>query len=231
MLLKNLKTRIEETLGLDVITMPSLLTCVNNCIASIHAKDYREFAEVEYNITDSLPFSIAEPANSNEVLYLKVRTTDGIFKADRVALTDPRLMSANVDGVYRTEINLHAVIFYVKLGMIYIDSVIDLEIDKVFIGYYKKIPALSMELTQASLEGDSTTTPVIPQAEIEVREELESAFVFYGLTFFASRYKFRPEVVDAYNKEYKYFVEDMLVQLDVDDRYLEETTIDVEDRF
>lgn len=224
MYLVDLKTRIQETLGLDVISLPGLVTLVNNCIASMESKDYREFVEEETVLEPTpLPIEHDQPEALKKLLYVKVQTESGIFKCLRKTLTDPTIQERKLNGVYRTSAS-SPWMFYVKNNKIYIDAGDDCDetIEKIIVGYYKTIPKLSFDITLDQLNGTNGQSKI----EIDIRPSIESGFVFYGLAFYANRFKFRPEVVDMYNKDYKYFVEDMLVQLDSEDRYFEEDDIE-----
>lgn len=221
MLLSDLKIRIQESLGLDVISMPGLATSVNNCIASMESKGYREYVEVELDITDTvMPFTVAVPEESKRLVYVKVKTTEGIYRCERIPLTDPLLEARVIDEKYRVAVD-YDLVYYVRGTTIYIDQGSDIEIEKIIVGYDKKIPEVPLNVTVDQMNDADNPT------EIDIRKDLESAFVFYALGFFANRYSFRPETVDMYNKEYKYFVEDILIKLDREDAYVEDQEITI----
>ena len=227
MLLSNLKINVEETLGLDVISFKSLLVCVNNCISILHTKEYRSFVESEFIIADStFPVSIDTPANLMQILYVKIKTRDDIFRIERVSLSQPGLQSRKVGEVFRIEGSNGTTIFYEKLGKIYVDTMNDsMIVESVIIGYYKTIPKLSLTLSEDGLFGAPDATPPVLPIEIDVREDFEEAFTWYGLQFYANRFKFQPEQTKEFNNNFKYFVEDMSNQLDKEDLYYENNFI------
>ena len=227
MKLIDLKTSVEETLGLDVISFKSLLVCVNNCISILHTKEYRSYVEAEFPIeTMTLPLTISTPSDLLQILYIKVKTPDGIFLLERVSLSQPGLQSRKVGDVYRLNGISGTTIFYEKLGKIYIDTTNDsLVVTEVIMGYYKTIPKLSLSLSEDGLLGNTETTPVVEQIQIDVREEFQEAFTWYGLQFYATRFKFRPEQTKEFSNTFKYFIEDMSNQLDKEDLYYENNYI------
>ncbi len=227
MKLADLKTNVEETLGLDVISFKSLLVCVNNCISILHTKEYRSFVEAEFPIVDkTYPVSITTPTNLMQILYVKIKTTDGIFLIERVSLSQPGLQSRKVGDVYRVNGTSGTTVYYEKLGKIYIDTMNDsMVIEEVILGYYKTIDKLSLTLSETGLFGDAESDPVVEQIEIDVREDFEEAFTWYGLQFYSTRFKFRPEQTKEFNNTFKYFIEDMSNQLDKEDLYYENNYI------
>lgn len=228
MKLADLKSNVEETLGMDVISFKSLVVCANNCISILHTKEYREFKEAKFPITlpHTYPLEVDTPTDMKQILSLKIKTKDGIFVIPRTIISNPALGARVVNGVPRLQANQGAWVFYEKLGKIYIDTMSDtVEVEEVILGYYKTIPKLSMSLTEDSLLGNDTVTPAIPQAEIDVRQDFEDAFTWYGLKFYADRFKLRPEITKEYNDQFRYFVEDMANQLDKEDYYYENNMI------
>lgn len=216
--LEELRIRVEETLGQNVIGVKSLLTMVNNCRASIHSKQYREFEEQsytptysEYPATIDLPVDTAGQQIIRKILYVKVKIRGVWSLAQRISLSRAGLKIEGA-GVY----------FYTKGGKLYLDTKdVGNVIEEVVLGYYKKIPKVPMTISQSDLEN----------TELEIREDLEDAFVFYGLAFFANRFKAKVEVWTEYNNTFKYYMEDMLNQLDEEDEYYTDQTIEVYERF
>jgi len=227
MLLSELKVNVEETLGLDVISFKSLLVCVNNCISVMHTKEYRSFVESAHIIADSTyPVSIDTPTNLMQILFVKIETKDGIYRLERDSLAQPGLQARKVGEVFRLDGSQGTTIFYEKLGKIYIDTMIDaMVIKKVIIGYYKGMEKLSLSLPEAGLYGDTDADPVVAPIEIDVRKDFEEAFTWYGLQFYSTRFKFRPEQTKEFNNTFKYFIEDMSNTLDKEDLYYENNYI------
>lgn len=206
-----LKTNIEETLGMEIVSVNSLIVCVNNCISLLHSKEYREFEEVEIDISEiDFPIDIPSPEDKREILYLKIKTPQKIFNATRVPVDKEGLQGRVINDQYRLNSDRGEVIFYELNKRIHIDSPLHNDVyEKAIIGYYKRIPKVPMTLELKDLF----------EHEVKIREEFEDALTFYGLMFYSNRFKFRPETIEQYNDAFRYFVEDMANQLDREDMF------------
>ena len=225
MRLIDLKTNVEETLGLEVVSIKSLIVCVNNCIAILQSKDYRDFVEYEVEIeTDKFPITISLPDNIKEILYVKLASDNEVLSAKRMPVNSDLIQSRVYKDEYRMDTSFNNLIYYGLKGNLTIDSPLDRSrryYKKVLIGYYKQLPKVPLNLDEDSFFGTTETEPY----NVEIREEFEDALTFYGLKFYSERFKFRPEIAEQYNETFRFFVEDISNQLDKEDRFYRESKV------
>ena len=225
MKLIDLKTNIEETLGLDVISLKALVVCVNNCIAILHSKEYRDFVEFEYDIdTNQFPISFELPDDVKEILYVKVKSDNEVLNAKRMPIDSDLIQSRKYKDEYRMDTSFNHLIYYGLKGQLTIDSPLDRSqkyYKKIFLGYYKQMSKVPLNITEDHLFGENGQD----KYEVAIREEFEDALTFYGLLFFANRFKFDREMIEGFNNTFRYFVEDMANQLDKEDRFYRESKV------
>lgn len=217
--LLTLKRRIQETLGQDVVSTLSLVTMVNNCTAVLQSKDYRQYTQlvIEPN-NNKWPYEFTLPTHPDgaskikRILSVHLKTDIVYQRAQRISLADLN-QRVNDRGDFRL-INYNIPTYYVKGNTLYLDVNADAQdtVQSITIGFYTNFQKLPMTITDSQLE-----TTIIP-----IRTEFEDVYVFYGLMFYSQRYKARPEVTEEYNNMFRYFMEDMSYQLDLEDQYYEQ---------
>lgn len=217
--LLTLKRRIQETLGQDVVSTLSLVTMVNNCTSVLQSKDYRQYrsAIIEPN-NNKWPYEFTLPTHPNGQTTIKRLLSvhlqsDVVFqRCQRISLADIT-KQINNRGDFRV-VNYNIPTYYVENNVLYLDinaDVID-SVESIKIGYYESFQKLPM-----TVQDNQLNTTVIP-----IREEFEDVYVFYGLMFYSQRFKARPEVTTEYNNMFRFFMEDMSYQLDIEDQYFEQ---------
>lgn len=217
--LLTLKRRIQETLGQDVVSTMSLVTMVNNCTAVLQSKDYRQFEQLvitpnnnEWPYEFTLPTHPDGSSKIKRILSVHLKT-DLIFqRAQRISLADIS-KRVNNDGDFRV-VNYNIPTYYIQNGILYLDVNADAQdtVVSITIGFYNFFQKLPMTIQDNQLE----------QTIIPIRVEFEDVYVFYGLMFYSQRYKARPETVKDYNDMFRFFMEDMSYQLDLEDQYYEQ---------
>jgi hypothetical protein len=217
--LLTLKRRIQETLGQDVVSTLSLVTMVNNCTAVLQSKDYRQFEQLVITPNNNeWPYEFTLPTHSDgsskikRILSVHLKT-DLIFqRAQRISLADIS-KRVNNDGDFRV-VNYNIPTYYIQNGILYLDVNADAQdtVENITIGFYNFFQKLPMTITDSQL-----SETIIP-----IRVEFEDVYVFYGLMFYSQRYKARPETVKDYNDMFRFFMEDMSYQLDLEDQYYEQ---------
>jgi len=217
--LLTLKRRIQETLGQDVVSTLSLVTMVNNCTAVLQSKDYRQFEQLVITPNNNeWPYEFTLPTHSDgsskikRILSVHLKT-DLIFqRAQRISLADIS-KRVNNDGDFRV-VNYNIPTYYIQDGILYLDVNADAQdtVESITIGFYNFFQKLPMTITDSQL-----SETIIP-----IRVEFEDVYVFYGLMFYSQRYKARPETVKDYNDMFRFFMEDMSYQLDLEDQYYEQ---------
>lgn len=214
--LKILKERIAETLNLEVVTEKSLITCVNNCIADLLSRGYREFSEAEITtlhdgspIKDGkLPLKVKLPLNFRRYSYMKIENESSTFAADRISLaSESYLGKKDPDGTIRIAFpdGSGGYLFYILDDHAVIDSRYTNKVLKVTLGYQSTLNKIPHN---ADLDYD-----------IPIREEIEDALVLYGVYFYVNRTGFDPEVSKGYMDRYRYYVEDIMNALNAEDAY------------
>lgn len=217
--LLTLKRRIQETLGQDVVSTLSLVTMVNNCTSVLQSKDYRQYrsAIIEPN-NNKWPYEFTLPTHPNGQTTIKRLLSvhlqsDVVFqRCQRISLADIT-KQINNRGDFRV-VNYNIPTYYVENNVLYLDINADAidSVESIKIGYYESFQKLPM-----TIQDNQLNTTVIP-----IREEFEDVYVFYGLMFYSQRFKARPEVTTEYNNMFRFFMEDMSYQLDIEDQYFEQ---------
>jgi hypothetical protein len=219
--LLTLKRRIQETLGQDVISTLSLVTMVNNCTSVLQSKDYRQYRlEIIEPTNNKWPYEFDLPVHPNGVTKIKrmlsvhLKNNVVLQRAQRISLADIT-KQVNSRGDFRV-VNYNIPTYYIENNVLYLDINADAadDVEHIRIGYYESFQKLPMTVKDNELE-----TTIIP-----IRSEFEDVYVFYGLMFYAQRFKARPEVTEDYNNMFRYFMEDMSYQLDLEDQYYEQET-------
>ncbi len=206
--------RIRESTGLDVLTPGTMQAIVENSMADLSSRGYRDFCEIQIepeNHGDGL-YSFEIPENLRRILYLKVGIRGTMLLGLRLSITDDRINNiVTSDKHLRTAFtNIEqGLIYYTNNGRVYFelrDRNADL-IDVRF-GYDKKI-----------------TVPEEPKVEnyditvIDVRREYEDAIVLYGIYQIYNRYGKEFERIQMALNNYKYFVEDITATVAHEDDY------------
>lgn len=227
--LKELAVYIKETLGLEVVTLASLVTCVNNCFSDLHSRGYREYNEVTlskadateetltspalpaYDITGILPLSfnvdLIEERISGRVrtiTYLKIKTEEGkVFDVPRINATSPEYKGVVDDeGNYRTNFAITdcKIGFWQQGKDVTIDTAYsDMKCAEIVIGFTETLKRLPI---------NSLVT-----TKLDIREDLQNALTLYGVYFYTQKMRMDPELVKEKLNIYKYFVEDMQADL------------------
>lgn len=209
MKLEELKERIVETLGLEVATSKSLITSVNNCLADLLSRGYREFVETDITPTSvTPPYEIELPANFRRMNYVKVETEENSYTAYRISLASEAYRGkkdddGNIRIAFPEESN--PCLYYILHGKLILDTRFEDKITKVTLGYQAKLNKIPHN---ADLDYD-----------IPIREDIEDALVLYGVYFYVNRSGFDPEVTKEYMNRYRYYVEDILNALNAEDTY------------
>jgi len=208
--------RVVETTGLDVLTLESLTTAIENCIADLSSRGYRELAEIsitEYTNHGNNMVSFPQPSDTRKILYIKAFFPDGIFNAARVSLAEPHLGTRYVNGSTARS-NLYLMnqncIYYVKGGTIYIEWLGN-SLPVSFTYGYNKIISIPTFTTK--------TDGSLADIEIPIRKEFEDALVMYGCFFYTQRYLKDLEKTSMFLNQYKYYVEDIMHELAYEDSY------------
>ena len=189
MKLSDLHTRVVETTGLDVLTASSLYVAMQNCVADLTSRGYRDFVElfkpdmtIEYEDNATLIAKI--PGNIRKVLYCRAYfQTTGVI-ASRFSLANPKLESKFVDGRFRTPVPPQHAIFYLKQDKLVIEWDRTLgAITSFAFGYLTalEVPPLDTNINEADIQD-------LDGIEINIRKEYEDALVFYAAYFYYSRY-------------------------------------------
>lgn len=219
MKLSELKTRVVDTLNLDLVTLSSLITCVNNCFADIQSRGYREFVETiitkdknETDLIDSvLPLKLTIPERFRRLVYLKVETEQAWNDTARINLASAAYKGRkDQDGneriLFNTIVQNYA--FYLLGQEVFLDSRnVGFPVKSVALGYHKELVRIPY--------GDTTTL----DSEIDIRDDLADALVLYGIYFYSTRTSLDAELSKAFLDRYRYFVEDILNNLYAEDAY------------
>lgn len=206
--------RIRESTGLDVLTPGTMQAIVENSMADLSSRGYRDFIEVSITpekLGDGL-YSFDIPDNLRRILYLKVGTKGTMLQGLRLSITDDRVNNiVTSEGHLRTAFtNIEqGLIFYTNNNKVFFElRDRNIEIVDVRFGYDKKI-----------------TVPNEPdvknydEAIIDVRREYEDAIVLYGIYQIYNRYGKEFERIQMALNNYKYFVEDITSTVAHEDDY------------
>lgn len=206
--------RIRESTGLDVLTAGTMQAIVENSMADLASRGYRDFTEVSIepeNLGDGL-YCFDLPENLRRILYLKVAVNGTMLKGLRLSVTDDRINNiVTSDKNLRTSfVNIEqGLIFYTNNDKVYFE-LRDRKAEPVAVrfGYDRKI-----------------TIPAEPdvknydEAVIEVRREYEDAIVLYGIYQIYNRYGKEFERIQMALNNYKYYVEDITATVAHEDDY------------
>jgi hypothetical protein len=223
-----LRDLVVDTLGEDIIDTETLLSGVSNAFADISSRGYRDFEIKKYFPTDLIvnkdgyaKFDL--PKNLSKILYIKIFHKLGVSTPTRFNVSNPFIESLrDTDGIYRTNlISLNQFsIFYTKEKKCFIEFLSTKGvIEFIEVGYNRRL------IPHKKSESDEDITDI----DIEVREELASALVFYLTWFFAVRQNESPERLSMHYNVYKYYMEDMLSELQHEDSYTSVSGIQVEE--
>lgn len=240
--LKELAISIKETLGLEVVTLASLLTCVNNCFADLHSRGYREFNEIVLSKSDAIEETLTSPAlpaydvtgklpltfnvdlieeriagKVRTITYLKVKTDEGrVFNVERVNATMPEYKGiVDDEGNYRTDFSLMntRIAFWQQRKDLTIDVAGDeVNCEEIIIGFTETLKRLPL---------DSLIT-----TSLDIREDLVNALTLYGVYFYSQKMRMDAELTKEKLNIYKYFVEDMQADLFKEDAYYSSPVIE-----
>jgi len=222
MTLTELHERIVETLNLEVITPKSLVVCVNNCFADLLSRGYRDFQEDKItSINDvaldtlEFPYSFDVPNLFRRLQYLKGIGEGFTMNAERIILSSASYKGrVDENGLQRISFRelLSPYAFYLINDKVYLDGAIGARpISEIHLGYYKRLTKMDID------------SPL--ETEVPIREELEDALVLYGVYFYTMRMKIDVELTKEQLNRYKYFVEDILNDLDSEDMFIARNTI------
>lgn len=193
---------------MEIISEKSLVVCVNNCIADLMSRSYREYKEVAFTMDSLVPTTIELPEDFRKVNYVIVETRNVSTHAERVALGEGQYKGyKDAEGnvrIAKTPVNCPYV-YYIKNNTLTVDSRLIDPVLKVTLGYNAKLFNIPID---SDLETD-----------LNVRQELENAFVLYGLYFYITRSGYDHEMQKAYLDRYRYYVEDILSDLAAEDMF------------
>jgi hypothetical protein len=219
MTLNELKERVVETLGEDIIDIDTLLSGVANCYADMTSRGYRLFQEKEFTKEDMTFFGndmveIDAPNDIRKTLYLKLIFEKGALTANRMNLADAYIRSHYQNGCLKT--NLYnigmASIFYIRKDKIIAEFTESLgKLLKIELGYYKKLKKPDIS---GYNEGDD-----IGQIELDIREEFSDAVVLFLAWYIAARSQEDTARLSMFLNQYKYYMEDLLFELQHEDGY------------
>lgn len=229
MKLIDLYTRVVETTGLEVITTDSINAAISNCFADLTSRGYRDFEELDYPKDDITEYKnnlaiVDLPNNVRKIIYVRVYFETEAATADRVPLADGYVQSLIKDGEFRSDVlNMgKRVIYYVKNNKLHIEWLGMKSPIYVRVGIHKKleVPRLA--------ENDITSSEDIGSVEISIRKEFEDALVLYSIYFFFARELKDNERMVFHLNQYKYYVEDILHELNDEDIFEDDDVVVVE---
>ena len=225
LLMSDLKTRVQETTGLEVITLDSLNVAIRNAFADMTSRGYREFKEV---ILSDVDFSVLTPTklvyelpgDVRKILRVKAKRSSGVDSVARISLANPAI-DARVDhssGEYCVDFtNIgSSSVYYIKNGVLYVEypggqpNITELNVQ-----YYKKLTAPEW----------AKDIQDIDEIVIDIRTELFEALVFYCCYFYYLRFLKDPERIQQALSQYKYFMEDILYELNYEDSFNETDSV------
>lgn len=243
MTMKDLYIRIKDATGLEVLTVSDMYSLYKNCAADLSGRGYREFTEVE--ITDFTDhgkgkISFEGPSNLKKTLYFKVMTDSGLLKCSRVSVTDDRIDAVYTNGETRYKFvgdNQISEIYYTKGKKYYSENKNNKKVSKIVLGYYKKVDTdiIPESYTYTDENGEEITSTdindqrVLETIKLPIREELQDAFVFYGMYYSYNKRLKESEMITRHLNNYKYSVEDLLYQLEHEDNFNQEDSVIVVD--
>jgi hypothetical protein len=225
----DLYSRIIETTGLEVITTDSINAAIANCFADLTSRGYRDFEELDFDSTKLVEYdnnlvTVDIPDYIRKVLYVRVYFETEATNANRVPLANKMVQSLIKDGEFRSDlINMgRRVIFYIKNNKLYIEWLGIKTPIFVRVGIHKKleVPRLNAQ--------DITAVEDIGDVVINIRKEFEDALVLYSIYFFFARELKDNERMVFHLNQYKYYVEDILHELNDEDIFQEDDVVVIE---
>ena len=219
MTLYELYERVAETTGMEIATVESINAAVAAAYADLTSRGYREFAEEVYEKLKQEPnlveFKI--PSRLRKTLYCRVQFQKGIAIANRMSISNPKIMCKVTPQGFRSEYRYDDVIYYIK------DNIATLEwnqdhygdIVKIYYGYYKRLVAPQKAVDQKDLE----------EITLDIRPEFEDVIVLYCVYFYYQRALKEDQKVETAMNNYKYLVEDLLHELAAEDVFNSEDII------
>lgn len=247
MTLKDLYLRIKDTTGLEVLTVSDMYTIYKNCAADLTSRGYREFEELEvlaekvkdtditFTNIHNKKFIFDSPVNLRKVLYLKLDDGTGLYKGNRIPITNPFIDTVYTDGEYFFDFNstTNNFIYYSKNNKLVFESKSNNPPVKLVLGYYKKIPKdiIPANYTYINDEGQEVTSTdvydprVLETITLPIREDLEDCFVFYGIYYVYNKRLKEDAMIQRHLNNYKYQVEDILHELNYEDNFNEEESV------
>jgi hypothetical protein len=228
MKLKDLYNRVVETTGLEVVTIQSLQTAVSNCMADLTSRGYRLFKEISLSslseedviANEAGYFEAIIPVEEiRKVKYTRVFLSQRGIVAKRYSLSNPDLQTVWVQNRFRTVLNSHQAIFYIKDNHLIIEFPTENGLIQNFqFGYYSKLMAPTITYSENEEQ-------ILDNVVIDIRKEFEDALVLYAAYFYYSRFVKDTEKIQMYLNNYKYYVEDITHELAYEDEYFEEDAI------
>lgn len=229
MRLIDLYSRVVETTGLEVITTDSINAAISNCFADLTSRGYRDFEELQYPEANINEYKnnlaiITLPDNVRKILYVRIYFETEATTADRVPLADHYVQALIKDGEFRSDVlNMgKRVIYYVRDNQMYIEWLGVKSPIYIRVGIHKKLEVPRLGDT------DITTVEDISDVTINIRKEFEDALVLYSIYFFFARELKDNERMVFHLNQYKYYVEDILHELNDEDIFQEEDVVVVE---
>jgi hypothetical protein len=223
MTLNELKDRVVDGLGEDIIDVDTLLAGLASAYADMTSRGYRLFKQKDYSVviqkTKGLVILDAPP-DIRKSLFMKVIFERGALNASRMSISNPKVRTKLQEGYLLT--NLFdlgmACIYYIKDNQFYIEFTDRLgEPLKAEFGYYAKLKTPSL---QEYGEGDD-----IGGIELGIREEFSDAVVLFLTWYIAARSQEEPMKLSMLLNQYKYYMEDLLFELQHEDGYDSPSTI------
>ena len=229
MKLIDLYSRVVETTGLEVITTDSINAAISNCFADLTSRGYRDFEELEYPLAKIVEYknnlaTVTLPESVRKILYVRVYFETEATTAERVPLADKLVQSLIKDSEFRSDVlNMgKRVIFYVKGNQLNIEWLGLKSPIYIRVGIHKKLEVPRIGST------DITTVDDISDVTIKIRKEFEDALVLYSIYFFFARELKDNERMVFHLNQYKYYVEDILHELNDEDIFQEEDVVVIE---
>jgi len=229
MKLIDLYSRVVETTGLEVITTDSINAAISNCFADLTSRGYRDFEELDYPKEEIQEYknnlSIVDlPTNVRKIIYVRVYFETEADIADRIPLADSHVQSLIKDGEFRSDVlNMgKRLIYYVKNNKLYIEWLGIKTPIYIRVGIHKKLEVPRLATNEITSSED------IGSIEIDIRKEFEDALVLYSIYFFFARELKDNERMVFHLNQYKYYVEDILHELNDEDIFQEDDVVVVE---
>lgn len=239
MKLMDLYYRIVETTGLEVVTLGSLRSAIQNCLADLTSRGYKVFKElhkedivsfktnlnlIEIDLTKGYidpETNLHKKFDIRKIIYLRLFFPTGAVVATRYSLSNKRVSCTYLNNAFRSMIEPKQAIFYLKGDKLYIEwhTSCGETIENICFGYYQK---LSMP---DNFPEDSDNLDKLYEVELDIREEFEDALVFYAAYFYYSRFIKDTDKIQLYLSQYKYYVEDITHELAYEDEFNEEDAV------